>query len=228
MANGPPDAGSDGVAAQYAAKPPSYFANARNDIVAMLRTGPDAHSLEIGCGAGGTGRAAIAAGKAGHYTGIELDPAAASIAREGLSEVIEGNVEQLDLSTLAGRYDSLIASEVLEHLIDPWAAVAKLARCLKPGAAVFASSPNVSHWHVIRDLVRGRFNYTESGTMDRTHLHWFTPASYCAMFEAAGIEVLRVEPIRTPGGHARLLNSLTGGRLAHLSMSQIMLSGRKR
>ncbi len=216
------------LAAQYAAKPDAYFANARHDIVARLRTSGGSSVLELGCGAGGTGRAVIAAGKAGHYTGVELDPKAAALARASFSEVIEGNVEALDLSRLEGRFDALIASEVLEHLIDPQATVAKLARCLKPGAEVYASSPNISHWHVIRNLLRGRFEYEEVGLMDRTHLRWFTPQSFRTMFESAGIEVLSVEPIRVPGAHARLFNWLTEGRFAHLSMNQIMLSGRKR
>ena len=54
----------------YHSKPSSYFSNARNDMVALLDTDRSSRVLELGCGAGGTGRAALAAGKAGEYVGI--------------------------------------------------------------------------------------------------------------------------------------------------------------
>ena len=217
-----------GISAIYADKPSNYFGNARSDIVALLPTGQDSWILELGCGSGGTGRAARAAGKAGHYVGIELSAQAAAAARDGLDEVLVGDVATVDLSDLAGRFDALIVSEVLEHLTDPWRELARLAACLKPGAFVAASSPNVSDRRVLWQIARGKFDYQESGVMDRTHLRWFTPQSYRAMFEQAGIEVISLRPICPPGRLGKLLISLSGGRLAHMFMTQMMVIGRKR
>jgi len=207
----------------YEDKSGGYFANARHDIVQRLRTTPDSAVLELGCGEGGTGEAAISAGKAGRYVGIELNPAAASVARGRLSEVLEGDVESLDLAALEGRFDALIISEVLEHLTDPWRVLRELARCVRPGGQVFASSPNVSHWRVVRSLLLGRFDYEESGVMDRTHLRWFTPASYRQLFEQAGLQVASLEPLTPHSGRTRLINRLTSNRLRHLFMTQIMI-----
>jgi 2-polyprenyl-3-methyl-5-hydroxy-6-metoxy-1,4-benzoquinol methylase len=194
----------------------------------MLNTTASSSVLELGCGAGGTGRAALKAGKAGRYVGIELSDAAAGIAREHLSEVIVGNVEQLDLAALSGQFDALIVSEVLEHLVDPWAALERLVGCLKPGGEVYASSPNLAQWQVIMGLLGGRFEYAASGVMDRTHLRWFTPQSYRQMFEAAGVQVREVRAIRRPGWKARLVNQLTAGRFSHLFMTQILIAGTRR
>src|SRR5690349_6695688 len=82
----PADAARSTIQAIYDDKPASYFANARNDIVTMLPTGAESAVLELGCGAGGTGRAAIAAGKAGRYVGLELSDTAAAEAKKHLSE----------------------------------------------------------------------------------------------------------------------------------------------
>ncbi len=209
----------------YDDKADAYFANARHDIVARLRTDVASSVLELGCGAGGTGAAALAGGKAGRYVGIELSPRAAAAARDRLTQVIEGNVETLDLSPHHGSFDALIISEVLEHLTDPWRVLKALAACLRPGAQIFASSPNVAHWRVVRSLVSGRFDYADSGVMDRTHLRWFTPASYRHMFEAAGLHVISIEPITPNAPRTRLLNRLTGDRLRHLFMTQMMVEG---
>ena len=139
----------------YADKTDNYYTNARHDMVAMLETIRTSAILEIGCGSGGTGVAALAAGKAGRYVGIELMPEIAEEAKAVLSEVIVGNVEHMDLSAYAGQFDALILSEVLEHLVDPWGTVTRLAACLRPGGAVLASSPNVSHRSMIVKLFNG-------------------------------------------------------------------------
>lgn len=213
----------------YAGKPDTYFAGARGDIVQQMATTRRSTVLELGCGNGATGLATLAAGKAGRYIGIELDPKAARLARNGLSEVLVGDVADLDLTRLHGSCDALIASEVFEHLVDPWAVLEKLVACLKPGAAVYASTPNASHWKIIASLARGRFDYTaEGGVMDRTHLRWYTRATIWEMFEAAGISVRSVEPSAPLRSKAALFNRLTGGKLRHLLHTQMTLRGVKR
>lgn len=213
-------------AAQFTGKPRDYFAGVRGDIVASLPTNPAARVLEIGCGDGGTGALAKAQGKCVCYVGVEREPGAASIARNVLDQVIEGDVEALDLAQLGGRFDAVILSEVLEHLVDPWALVARLRKVMRPGATIHASSPNIAHYRIIRALLRGRFDYADSGTMDRTHLRWFTPQSYRSMFEEAGFETSSVTALTPPGWKARLAHRLTFGRLAHLTMTQIAYQGR--
>ena len=124
-------------------------------------------------------------------------------------------------------FDALIISEVLEHLVDPWAVLARLAPLVRSGGLIFASSPNISHHKVIRSLLRGRWDLADQGVMDRTHLRWFTPATYAGMFEGAGFVVEEVRPVRPFGWKPRLFNRLTGGRWQHLFMSQTSIRGRK-
>ncbi|MEK6636925.1 MAG: class I SAM-dependent methyltransferase [Pseudomonadota bacterium] len=211
----------------YSEKTAGYFSGARRDMVALLSTGPGARILEIGCGDGATGAVALAAGKADHYLGIELMPEVAEQARARLSEVITADVEKLELTQFYGKFDALIMSEVIEHLVDPWDTLMRLLACVKPGGEIVASSPNIAHRRVIGDLIAGRFEYADEGVMDRTHLRWFTPRSYRALFEGAGCIDVRVMPIRRPGLLPRIVNRLTRNRYAHLSMTQIMVHARK-
>jgi 2-polyprenyl-3-methyl-5-hydroxy-6-metoxy-1,4-benzoquinol methylase len=214
------------IASIYEDKPAAYFAGSRDDIVQRLGTDATSSILELGCGTGATGLSALCAGKAGRYVGIELDERAADSAKAVLSQVLVGDVAAMDLSDLHGQFDALIISEVLEHLTDPWTTLAQLVACLKPGAEVYASSPNISHWWVIRDLLAGRFVYAADGVMDSTHLRWFTPASFRQMFEAAGVKVSGVGPLVAMRWKPRMFDRLTGGRFSHLFTSQIMLTGR--
>ena len=204
-----------------------YFTGARNDYVSVLPDSSIANILEIGCGDGSTGAAALAAGKCGRYVGIEIAEGPAARARACLSDVRLGNVEVMDITDPPETYDAVIASEVLEHLTDPWDVVRRLAALLKPGGLFLASSPNVAHHRIVRDLVRGRWRLADSGPMDRTHLRWFTPESYRRMFEEAGLDVIHSAGVAPLGPRARVLSRLTGGRINHLFYTQNNIHARK-
>jgi SAM-dependent methyltransferase len=211
----------------YAAKEASYFAGARYDFVYELPFDRAARVLEIGCGSGETGEIALDEGRAAFYAGVDVSIAAAERARGRLSQVITGDIEHLELPWAPLSFDALILSEVLEHLIDPGRVLSLCAPLLRPGAIVLASSPNVSHYSVVLELLRGRFELADSGTFDRTHMRWFTPMSYQALFEQAGFVVETLKPVTPFARRTALLSSLTAGRLDHLFMRQIWLKARK-
>lgn len=192
----------------YQAKDASYFTNPRADFVDLLPADPKARILELGCGGGATGELALRTGKAGYYVGIEAFEPMAERARTVLSDVYTGDVERLDLPPELSGFDVLIMSEVLEHLTNPEAVVERLTRALKPGALVLASSPNICHWQNIMSLLKGRFEYTDSGMMDRTHLKWFTPYSFEKMFNEAGIETQWIGPLVRPARRTRWMMAL--------------------
>lgn len=215
-------------AASYERKSASYFDRARLDFVHRLPVDPTASVLEIGCGTGATGALALTRGRAGRYVGVELFEAAAKDARRVLSEVHVGDVERMDFPWRPAEFDALILSEVLEHLLEPWTLVQRLARHIRPGGLVLASSPNISHWRVLRELAAGRFPLADQGVFDRTHMRWFTPATFAEMFDEAGFTVDRVRPVTPFSERTAMLSRLTGRRLDHLFMVQISLEGHRR
>ncbi len=217
----------DAAVQSYCSKSLEYFAGTRADLVRQLPDAADAVILEIGCGSGGTGKLALATGKCSSYHGVEIHQASAARAKEVLSDVLVGNVETMDLPYRVNSFDAIIISEVLEHLVDPWQLVERLARLLKPGSQVIATSPNISHWRVIKSLLAGRFEYTGMGVMDRTHLRWFTPSTFGEMFTSAGIIVDAVGPSGGSGRVARAVNLATAGAVRHLFCTQIELHGHR-
>ena len=215
-------------AIDYGRKDGTYFSGARGDIVDALPASADAVILEVGCGTGATGALALSRGKAGRYVGIEFFEAAAAEARRVLSNVIVGDVEKIDLPLQPDSFDALILSEVLEHLVDPWAVLRRLAPLVRQGGRVYASSPNVAHWRVIRELCAGRFTLADQGVFDRTHMRWFTPSTYRDLFEQTGFVVDRVGPLTPFSSRTRAISRLTRARFDHLFMVQISLAAHRR
>jgi 2-polyprenyl-3-methyl-5-hydroxy-6-metoxy-1,4-benzoquinol methylase len=212
----------------YNGKPDDYFNGERRDLIDRLAEDPRRAILEIGCGDGATGAYAKKTGRCGRYVGVELSEQAALIAAGVLDEVRVGDVESMELPSTAGGFDVLIASEVLEHFVDPWSVLRRIHPLMKPGAIVFASSPNVAHRSTLAMLLKGGWDLSEEGRMDRTHLRWFTPRTYAALFENTGYDVEAVWPMRQPGLLARTINLLTGSRLSHLFVSQIVVQAHRR
>ena len=100
--------------------------------------------LDLGCATGTTG-AALKQRQPVEVVGVEREPAYAQEAETRLDRVITADVEALDPQEL-GRFDALIAADILEHLVDPWAVLARYAALLEPGGAAVVSLPNVGHW----------------------------------------------------------------------------------
>jgi methionine biosynthesis protein MetW len=155
---------------------------------------PDgARVLDVGCATGYL--AAELARRGCTVDGIEVDPAAAQQARTHCREVVVGDVEapaaRADVERMLAdsRPDIIICADVLEHLRDPWTVLAWLRTLLAPGGRAVISVPNIAHWTGRRALLRGRFDYTDYGLFDRTHLRFFTRASAAELARRAGFAV---------------------------------------
>jgi 2-polyprenyl-3-methyl-5-hydroxy-6-metoxy-1,4-benzoquinol methylase len=157
---------------------------------------PDgAHVLDVGCA---TGYLAAELSRRGcTVDGIEFDPAAAQQARAHCRAVVTGDLEapstHADVEQMLEnqRPDVIICADVLEHLRDPWAVLAWLRTLLAPGGRALISVPNIAHWTARRALLRGRFDYTDHGLFDRTHLRFFTRASAAELARRAGFAIQR-------------------------------------
>jgi SAM-dependent methyltransferase len=168
---------------------PGYFDAERWDMLAELPR-PYGRVLEVGCGAGATGRRLRERG-AELLVGVEPNPAAAAQAREIYDTVHESTIEDvLDGGALERPFDSILLYDVLEHLVDPADVLRRLREHTAEGACLHISVPNARHWTLARDLaLRGTFGYTEWGHRDATHLRWFTPRDLDRLVAACGYRV---------------------------------------
>lgn len=145
--------------------------------------------LDVGCAQGVLLQKLKEAGKATQTIGIELSPEAADKARTRVDRVLCGDVEVMDLSVHNGSCDYIIFADLIEHLRDPWAMVAKHKKLLKDSGRMIFCIPNVRNFFVITQLIRGFWNYTNLGILDNTHLRFFTLRNVLRQFEWLGLKV---------------------------------------
>jgi 2-polyprenyl-3-methyl-5-hydroxy-6-metoxy-1,4-benzoquinol methylase len=127
-------------------------------------------------------------------TGIDKSSLACAAARDRITEVIEHDIMEVVgiAKILEGRqFDWLMAADILEHCPNPEAALRFYRRFLKPDGRLLVSLPNVAVWDNRCRLLFGRFNYTDSGVMDRTHLRFFTFRSARELVLKSGFTVER-------------------------------------
>ncbi len=108
--------------------------------------------LEVGPGAGHVTQALKRQGC--EVTGLERDPALASLSRPLCRRMVVGNIEDLDLDAeVPEEFDVILCGDVLEHLTDPAAVLRKLKRHLAPTGPLVVSLPNVAHGSVRLSLL---------------------------------------------------------------------------
>lgn len=150
--------------------------------------------LDLGCGRARLGLEIERLGF--RVTGVDGNPAACATARTRISEVVEIDLArhgQIDAALRGRQFDWLLAADILEHIADPLSALSSYRRFLKPGGRVIVSLPNVAVWDNRLRVLLGRFDYIDSGVLDRTHLRFFTFRTARQLVIEAGFEPLRIE-----------------------------------
>lgn len=175
-----------------------------------LKTDPySSHSVILSCLGSGEGRRLLDVGSADGYlaeilsargyevTCVEGNPEMAARAVGKCRRVIVANLD-LELPRLDGSFDVIVYGDVLEHLRDPLKVFSALNRHLGEDGVVCVSVGNVAHLWVRLQLLLGRFEYTERGLLDRTHLRFFTLKSFRRFMRDAGMSVIELIPTPVP------------------------------
>lgn len=172
----------------------NYYAADRTELVTFARAhGPFGAALDIGCSSGVLGQSLVRAGVVATCDGIEPFADAAHVAKSRLRQAWHGTLESVANEVPWGEYELISMADVLEHLVDPWAALRQLRERTNAGCRLLLSVPNVRHYKVsLPLLLKGEFRYTDQGIMDRTHLHFFTRDSLVDTLSECGWRVQAV------------------------------------
>ena len=204
----------------------TYFEHPRSEMLAYVPA-QARRVLDVGCGAGVFG-AQLRQQRQAEVWGVEPDAQAAAQARGRLDRVFCATFDGC-AELPAGHFDCVVFNDVLEHMVEPEAALRRARPLLAPSGVVVASIPNVLEYNTLRDvLLHQDWRYVDAGVLDRTHLRFFTRKSMKRLFESAGYTVARLEGINR-FGRSRLLaalNLLTRGRFEDLHYIQFAVVAR--
>ncbi len=146
--------------------------------------------LDVGCGQGFFA-ATIAEGN--RIVGIDSLPQVenAGVFEHFYSANLENGLQEV-LPALGGRqFDKVLLQDVLEHLSTPDRLLQDCHGVLKPNGLLLVSVPNVANITIRLALLFGRWNYTERGILDKTHLRFFTRHSARVLLEKNGYRVMK-------------------------------------
>ena len=182
-----------------------------------------ARVLDVGCGGGLLSEALARAGA--RVTGIDLAPGMIEVARLHAAESqldidYRGTAAEELARTAPESFDVVTCMEMLEHVPDPAAMVATLARLLSPGGAFFVSTINrnlksfllaiVGAEYVLRVIPPGTHEYER--LIVPSELARWARAAGLTLAELAGIEF---NPLT---GRVALSADVSVNYMAHLTL----------
>jgi len=178
----------------YHDKPSRWSSHSR--IVARLNVLPVHNKvLDVGTATGMLAR--MCQNKTLRFFGVESNASWAKTASPFYEKIWIESIDTVAEDFLKG-YDAVILGDVLEHLSAPDIVLQKLVNLQSPGSFFIISVPNIANLWVRLNLLFGRWDYTDRGILDRTHLHFFTRKTLIRMVKEAGLEIVSVQVTPIP------------------------------
>lgn len=148
----------------------------------------DGRALDIGCGNGRFIRSMNSLGW--RSEGVEFSETAVAVCRQAGLKVFHGELEKAGFDN--GSFDLVTARHLIEHVTDPAALVAEIARILKPGGRAAFETPNNQSFG---KKLFGKLWYANDVPR---HLVLFNPASLALLSEKNGLRLLYSKTFASP------------------------------
>ncbi|MDA8170996.1 MAG: class I SAM-dependent methyltransferase [Nitrospiraceae bacterium] len=145
-------------------------------------------ALDIGCNEGYLGRFCSSSNV---FYGLDYLEGNIDIAAAFYKGAIVYDLNLLEELPWKTRFDVLVFADVLEHVLNPEEVLKFFVNnYLKGNGQVIISLPNIANWRIRIQLLLGRFNYTQTGILDKTHLHFYTFKSARTLIQNCGLRIV--------------------------------------
>lgn len=91
------------------------------------------------------------------------------------------------------QFDAILFVDVLEHLTAPEKVLQRAAALLKDTGSLYVSIPNITHNDILLKAVDEHFDYTRTGLLDDTHVHFWGFENVKQIAEKSGLSVRAIE-----------------------------------
>ena len=169
-------------------------------IVSLIKPGENV--LDVGCSEGYLAKYL----PDNKVWGIDYNTAAIKIAKIFCVEAKVVDLEKIENLNIKlifeQKFDIVVFADILEHLTNSREVLQYFLKCLKPKGRIIVSLPNVALWRIRLRLLFGKFDYTDYGVLDKTHVHLYTYKSAEEFLLKENLRITKVD------GAANLLGPL--------------------
>lgn len=149
--------------------------------------------LDVGCACGDLG-VILKQNKKCNVYGLEYSIESIEIAKKtnAYNNIKQCNLDFLDTNDYKeylNLFDCIVLGDIIEHLKNPMETIEKLKKFLKNDGYFIISTPNISHASIKISLLLNKFDYTDYGILDKTHLRFFTLDSLLSMFKSLNFDI---------------------------------------
>jgi 2-polyprenyl-3-methyl-5-hydroxy-6-metoxy-1,4-benzoquinol methylase len=156
---------------------------------------PQSKVLDVGTASGTLAR--MCQGRSLRLFGIEPNETWAQMASPLYEKMWVTSITDIVADFITG-YKAVVLADILEHLPDPQVVLQRLVNAQSSGSLFLISVPNIANIWIRLNLLFGRFDYTDRGILDRTHLHFFTRKTLIAMVKETGLEIVSIQVTPIP------------------------------
>ena len=144
--------------------------------------------LDVGCGSGSLGKKLISEKHCKVY-GIDISHKAIDYAKRNIDVAKQVNIEY-EMPIFDKKFDVIIFGDILEHLQWPDLILERYKKFLKREGIIILSLPNVANIRIRFNLLLGKWDYTETGILDNTHLRFYTKKTIEEMISRNNFKIL--------------------------------------
>ncbi|MCP4108119.1 MAG: methyltransferase domain-containing protein [Desulfobacteraceae bacterium] len=142
---------------------------------------------------------------------VEISPEMAKTAEKFCRHMLVADLDKTDLEEKFNKntYDCIILADVLEHLRENEKTLRACRNLLKNDGKLILSIPNIAHASIIGSLLKGRFEYTQEGLLDTTHVRFYTKKSILDLLNQLDFSIETIETIQKLPEETEIGDSLT-------------------
>ena len=167
---------------------PKIYAATNSGILCHISTHKTI--LDIGCGSGYLSEQIKKKGNTVY--GIDYTKEAVEVAVRRIDYAALCDIEKEDIPWNK-KFDVILFADILEHLYNPKNVIERSTKFLKKDGVLIISLPNIANWSIRSQLFFGNFTRTETGILDKTHIHFYTLKTAKGLLEDAGLIIERID-----------------------------------
>ncbi len=112
--------------------------------------------------------------------------------RNGYKKVYKLDLNYIEKIKLPFKFDLIVFADILEHILFPELVLELfIKKYLKSDGRVIISLPNIANITIRLNLLLGKFNYSESGILDKGHLYLYTLKTGRELVKASGLKIIK-------------------------------------